>query len=214
MACSNYVKDMSVEGFNLILDNYIEDYFKHRICFECLKNDLTNYREIFQPILINFVSYSNRIISVSKFTKMTKEIIRNYNIIDIRSKEHIVRHREIIKAHRRLSRPRNPQIIFSANRRRNLSNNRNSNISISTDNLSTIRQRIGRPSNTETDQDIINVRVPYRNIELLSGDILDSNIEITNSQTLDIDSNVSYTDVLTLLSNIDESHANDINSTE
>ena len=207
LACSNYVKDMSVEGFNLILDNYIEDYFADKICSECVKKDLKNYRDIFQPIIINFVSYSNKIISVCKFIKMTNKIIINYNILAIESTEHKVRHRKIIKAHRRLSIPRNQQILFSANRRSHLSNNRDSNISNSNDDLTRIRQRIERLRETAMNQNSMN-------IELSSGNTLNSAIEITESQTPEIDSDESYADGL-ILFNVDESYyENNINSNE
>ena len=117
MACSNYIKDLDEEIFDKLLSDYIQDYYRDKVCFKCIIK-IKNYRTVFEPILINYINYSNHVSNICNFIKMTDSIIKNYKILDINSREHKSLHREKIVANRRLNRRlnRRPRYNFSANR--------------------------------------------------------------------------------------------------
>ena len=99
-ACKRYVIDLNDSEFDILLKNYIDDFFKNELCFTCIKNELTSYRKIFEPAMVKYIIASNIFKTSIEHFKMVEKLIDNYNL-SIDDKNHFKKHRELIRAVRR-----------------------------------------------------------------------------------------------------------------
>jgi len=159
IAGSNYVKDLDDELFDKVLSDFIHDFYRDKVCFKCIEN-IKNYRTIFEPIIINYINYSNRVTDRCKFISMTDSIITNYKIPDIYSKKHNSIHRKKIVAYPRLT--QRQRYNFSANRIHNENLLRDQRIIHHLSNLENeiLRRRHERRNIRNNNQDIIRSITP------------------------------------------------------
>ena len=81
-SCERNIKDLTNEEFDRTFMKFIEDYrYNKYICFECMKRKFKNYRELFEPVIIQCTKEINVDLPNSKFNKMMFNLIKNYDMI-------------------------------------------------------------------------------------------------------------------------------------
>lgn len=80
-SCERNIKDLSNIEFDRTFTKFMEDYgYDKYLCFDCIKKKHKNYRELFEPVIIQCTKEINADIPNSNFNRMMVNLINNYNM--------------------------------------------------------------------------------------------------------------------------------------